>query len=71
MNMATRSINMAIGCEECTHANAYGQDCDYGLMFPPLVFMGGFDKCPNFKPKTTEQLEEQLKNENNESKQTL
>lgn len=55
------SLNLEIGCEECMHSDANGRDCDYGLMFPPLVFMGGFDRCPNFKQKTDKHIEEQLK----------
>lgn len=56
---ATRSINMAIGCEDCTHADCYGRNCKYGLMFPVLVFMGGYPRCPKHIEKTTEQKKEQ------------
>lgn len=62
--MSAGIINIQLGCEDCTFANAYGQDCKHGLMFPVLAFMAGYKTCPNFKAKTTEQINEQLKLKN-------
>ena len=64
--MAAYNINDR--CEGCTFADAYGRDCTHGLFFPLFVMMsyGDMWKCPNFKQKTTEQLEEQYKLKHNE-----
>lgn len=59
--MAQGNINLLMGCEECRFADAYGRDCKYGLLFPVLAMMADYNRCPNFLPKTTEQLKEQLK----------
>ena len=59
--MAQGSINLLMGCEECRFADAYGRGCSHGLLFPVLATMAGYDRCPNFQPKTTEQIKEQLK----------
>lgn len=61
--MAIASINDIVGCYDCKHADQYGRDCKYGLMFPVMLAMAGSSKCPNFKRKTTEQIEEQIKHE--------
>lgn len=47
-------------CEDCTFADKYGRNCVHGLMFPILLVLANKEKCPNFKPKTTEQIKEQL-----------
>ena len=49
-----------MGCEDCRFANEHGQGCKYGLLFPVLALMAGYERCPNFKGKTREQIEEQL-----------
>lgn len=54
-------INLRLGCEDCRNANVHGQDCRHGLLFPVLAVMAGYEMCPNFEKKTTEQLEEQLR----------
>lgn len=64
--MASLSVNLRMGCEDCRLANAYGQDCKDGLMFPVLALMAGYERCPNFKPKTSEQIEEQIRLKENE-----
>lgn len=64
--MAAYSINIGMGCEDCTHADVYGRNCKYGLMFPVMAMMAGYDKCPNFQNKTTKQIEEQLKLKHND-----
>lgn len=50
-------------CEDCTFADAYGRSCEHGLLYPLAVLMkyGDVYKCPNFKQKTTEQIEEQIR----------
>lgn len=59
--MATAgNINLIVKCDQCTFADAHGCGCKHGLMFPVLVFMSG-KNCTNFEPKTTEQLEEQIR----------
>ena len=55
------NINLQIGCEDCRFANEHGQDCKHGLLFPVLALMAGYERCPNFVPKTCEQIEEQLR----------
>ncbi len=55
------NINLTLGCEDCRHANQWGTGCEYGLMFPIAVLMSGRDRCEKMQPKTTEQLEEQLR----------
>ena len=57
--MAAENINLIVKCDQCTFADSQGCGCKHGLMFPVLVFMSG-KECPNFKTKTTEQLEEQI-----------
>ena len=49
-----------MGCDDCRYANAHGQDCKHGLLFPVLALMAGYKHCPNFKNKTREQIEEQI-----------
>lgn len=58
--MAAGNINILLGCEDCTFADAYGRGCEHGLLFPVLTLMAGHKHCPNFKPKTTYQIKEQL-----------
>lgn len=58
--MAAGNVNIIIGCERCTFADYAGRGCAHGLLFPIMVLMSGKD-CPNYKRKTTEQIEEQLK----------
>ena len=58
---AAMNINLYIGCEDCTFADAHGRDCKHGALFPVLLLMANKSKCPNFKPKTAGQIEEQLK----------
>lgn len=50
-----------IQCENCTFADEYGRACKHGLMFPVLLTIAGIEDCPNRKPKTQEQLKQQLK----------
>lgn len=66
--MAAYNINNR--CEDCTFADKYGRACAHGLMFPVIVMIsyGNMDKCPNFKPKTNEQIEEQINELNIKSK---
>ena len=59
--MSALNINMYMGCEDCTFADAYGRGCKHGALFPVLLLMANKKECPNFQKKTTEQLEEQLK----------
>ena len=59
-DMATGDINILMGCEECRYADAYGRGCKHGLLFPVLSLMVGYNKCPNFEVKTSEQIKEQL-----------
>lgn len=56
--MNAENINITTGCVACTYADAYGRSCQFGSLFPLLVWMTG-EKCPNTKPKTKEQKEEQ------------
>ena len=58
--MTAYNINLNIGCEDCTFANAYGQGCKHGLLFPVLAMVAGYERCPNFERKTSEQIKEQL-----------
>lgn len=59
--MAIQNINLHYRCEECSAANAWGTGCAHGLLFPVLLRMSGAESCPNFRHKTREQLEEQIK----------
>lgn len=63
--MAALNVNLYIGCEYCTFADAYGRDCKHGAWFPVLLLMAN-KKCPNFQKKTTEQIEEQWRIQNTE-----
>lgn len=56
------SVNILVRCEDCALADRYGRDCKKGLLNPVFVLMSG-ESCKDFKPKTTEQIKEQL-NEN-------
>ncbi len=58
---ATVNINWRMGCEDCCYANEHGQDCKHGLLFPVLAMIAGYERCPNFENKTSEQIEEQLR----------
>ena len=60
---ATVNVNWYIGCEDCRFADEHGRGCEHGLMFPVLLLVAGKRDCPNFKCKTREQIEEQLKQE--------
>lgn len=57
---AALNINLHIGCEDCTHADAYGRDCKHGALLPVLLLMAN-KECPNFQRKTPGQIKEQLK----------
>lgn len=57
--MAAGSVNLLMGCEDCRKADAWGRGCKEGLLFPVMVLMAGYDRCPNFEKKTLEQLQEQ------------
>lgn len=59
--MAIQNINLHYRCEECAEANSWGTGCTYGLLFPVLLKMSGAENCPNFRHKTREQLEEQIR----------
>lgn len=50
-----------IQCENCTFADEYGRACKFVLMFPVMLVLANKDNCPNRKPKTQEQLKQQLK----------
>lgn len=43
--------------------DAYGRSCKHRLLYPLAVLMkyGDVYECPNFKQKTTEQIEEQIR----------
>lgn len=58
--MAAYNINSM--CEDCTFADEYGRACAHGLMYPVMVMIsfGDMGRCPNFKAKTNEQIEQQL-----------
>lgn len=58
--MAVGNINDLVKCVDCTFADRTGKGCKFGLLFPVFVFMSG-KPCPNIRPKTTEQIEEQLR----------
>lgn len=59
--MAAVNINIMYRCDDCTYADEYGSSCRHGLLFPVLLLMANKRSCPNFAPKTTEQIEEQLR----------
>ena len=59
--MAARDVNIMFRCEDCTFADEYGRGCKHGLLFPVLLLMAGHDRCPNYKDKTREQIEVQLR----------
>lgn len=50
-------------CEDCTFADAYGRSCEHGILYPLAVLIkyGDVYKCPNFKQKTAEQIEKQIR----------
>ena len=50
-------------CEDCTFADAYGRSCKHGLLYPlaVLIKFGSVYNCPNFKQKTAEQIEKQIR----------
>ena len=53
--MAAR--NLQLQCESCAHADEYGRGCALDPMAPILLLMTGrLGSCPEFKPKTLEQL---------------
>lgn len=56
-----QSVNIMYRCEDCALADKYGRDCKLGLMSPILLLIAGKRDCPNFKPKTAQQVEEQIK----------
>ena len=58
---ATLNINLHMGCEDCTFADAHGRDCKHGALFPVLLLMANKRECPNFQRKTAEQIKEQLR----------
>lgn len=59
--MNTGIINDIVRCDSCTFADSWGRGCKHGLMMPLVIWMmGGNQKCPNFKPKTNEQIEQQI-----------
>ena len=55
------NVNLQMGCEDCRFADSRGLGCTHGLLSPILALMAGRERCPNFKGKTKEQIEEQLK----------
>lgn len=66
--MAAGNLNLEVGCESCTHSDWCGRGCAHGLLFPVLVFMAGYDECPNFEKKTIEQLKEQYEHRRQEER---
>lgn len=58
--MAELNINSEY-CYNCTFSDAYGRDCEINSFMPVLLAMKGFDSCPKFQRKNTEQIENQLK----------
>ena len=59
--MAARDVNIMFRCEDCTFADEYGRGCKHSLLFPVLLLMANKQSCPNYKDKTREQIEEQLR----------
>lgn len=60
--MAVGVINELTNCDRCRFADSWGRGCQRNLMQPLVIWMmGGRTKCPDFKPKTTEQIEQQTK----------
>lgn len=59
--MAAYNVNSR--CEDCTFSYEYGRMCQHGLMYPLMVIFcyGDMYQCPNFKNKTAEQIERQIK----------
>lgn len=57
------TYNVNRRCEDCTFADAYGRSCEHGLLYPLAVLIkyGDVYKCPNFKQKTAEQIEKQIR----------
>lgn len=59
--MAVGIINELTKCDRCRFADSWGRGCQRNLMQPLIIWMwGGKGKCPNFKPKTAEQIEQQI-----------
>lgn len=56
--MAACNVNLM--CEDCTFADSYGRGCSYNLLLPVLLVVEG-KKCGFFKPKTREQVLEQIR----------
>ena len=60
--MAVGVINELTNCDRCRFADSWGRGCQRNLMRPLVIWMmSGSTKCPDFKPKTTEQIEQQTK----------
>ena len=60
-------------CEDCTFADAFGRNCQHGMLFPVMVLMayGDVYKCPNFEKKTIEQINEQIAQREQRRKEKL
>lgn len=60
--MAVGVINELTNCDRCRFADSWGRGCKRNLMRPLVIWMmSGRTKCPDFKPKTSEQIEKQIK----------
>ena len=60
--MAVGVITELTNCARCRFADSWGRGCQHGLLTPLAVWMiSGRKKCPKFKTKTTEQIEQQTK----------
>lgn len=69
--MAIGTINNLVNCDRCTFADSWGRGCKHGLMTPIVIWMmGGKQQCPNFKPKTSEQIEQQIQDLYHNGKET-
>lgn len=64
------NVNFQMGCEDCRHADARGMNCIYGLLFPVLALMAGYERCPNLEKKTLDQLEEKWRIEHEAKMET-
>lgn len=61
--MSVIDTSTLYGCEHCRYADAYGRNCQHGLMFPVLLVMTNHRVCPNYKLKTEEQFKERKEKE--------
>ena len=65
--IAHGDINMMAGCTGCTYADSWGRGCKHSLMLPVVIALSGI-KCDKFVRKTSEQIEQQLKDRHNGDK---